>query len=190
MADDYLYDVFISYKRHNLTICWVDGVIERLAFWLTQELGGQEAKLFFDKESIEVGDPWPAKIQEGLRTSRCMVGIWSPQYFQSRWCVSEWRSFLERGQRLGKNLIAPVRFHDGESYPQEAKDIQQIDVTPYTSTLDGFWKTDRAVELEDKLKELAKALAKIVSSATPFEQDWPIVNAEGNPPPKAPLVRL
>lgn len=190
MADDYLYDVFVSYKRHDLTTYWVDGVIKRLAFWLTEELGGQKAKLFFDKESIEIGDPWPAKIQQGLRTSRCMVGIWSPQYFRSRWCVSEWQSFKERGQLLEKNLIAAVRFHDGDSYPPEAKKIQQIDVRRYTSTLDGFWKTDRAVEFEDKLKELAKDLARIVLSAPPFEQDWPVVNVEGNPLPKVPMMRL
>ena len=25
-----------------------------------------------------------------------MVSVWSPLYFQSSWCVSEWKSFLER----------------------------------------------------------------------------------------------
>src|SRR5215469_7664187 len=97
---DYEYDVFLSYKRHNLTLDWTRGVHRRLQFWLTEELGGREAKLFMDEDTIEVGDRWPEKLRDGIRFSRCMVCVWSASYFQSDWCVSEWKSFLAREQRL------------------------------------------------------------------------------------------
>lgn len=49
--------------------------------------------MFVDVGSIEVGDRWPDMLKEGLVLSRYMVGVWSPMYFQSSWCVSEWKSF-------------------------------------------------------------------------------------------------
>jgi hypothetical protein len=49
-------------------------------------------------------------------------------------------------------LIAPLRFHDGEHFPLEAQAVQQMDVSPYTSTLQAFWTSPKALELEDSLK--------------------------------------
>src|ERR1035438_888841 len=109
---DYQYDVFFSYRNHPLTSDWIARVVERLNFWLTEELGGQPARIFFDREGIRVGDRWPDTIREALKTSKCMVGLWSPSYFQSHWCVSEWRSFLARERLFAatepRRLIAPI----------------------------------------------------------------------------------
>jgi hypothetical protein len=49
-------------------------------------------------------------------------------------------------------LIAPIRFHDGEHFPQEAQEVQSTDVAPYTYTVPAFWASQRALELEDRLK--------------------------------------
>jgi hypothetical protein len=98
-------------------------VHKRLQFWLMQELGGREPKLFVDEDNIETGDRWPDSLRDALKASRCMVCVWSPSYFQSSWCVSEWRRFLARERRLNLHshgLIAPLRFHDGEHFPEEA----------------------------------------------------------------------
>jgi hypothetical protein len=191
-AQDYEYDVFFSYKRHNLTLEWTRSVHRRLQFWLSQEVG-REAKLFVDEDCIETGERWPERLRESLKQSRCMVAVWSPMYFQSDWCVSEWRSFLEREKRLSMvshGLIAPVRFHDGEHFPQEAREVQWTDVAQYTSTLPAFWASPRALDLEDKLKELAQSVAKIIRSAPPFAPDWPIVEAPAAGSEKIELARL
>jgi len=188
---DYSHDVFFSYRRHSLTLDWTRGVHRRLQFWLTQELG-RDAKVFVDEDSIETGDRWPDKLKEGLRQSRCMVCVWSPSYFHSDWCVSEWRSFLAREERLGlqsHGLIAPMRFHDGEHFPSEAREVQWTDVAPYTSTLPAFWASQRALELEDRLKEFAASVAKLVRRAPQFE-DWPIVEAPGLALAKIELAKL
>jgi hypothetical protein len=73
--------------------------------WLTQELGGRDATMFVDETSIEMGAHWPAKIQQALQRSRCMVCVSSPQYFQSDWCFSEWSSFREREKQLRSHLM-------------------------------------------------------------------------------------
>jgi len=192
---DYAYDVFFSYKRHDLTKEWTRQVHTRLKFWLTQELGGREAALFVDEESIETGDRWPDKLKEALKSSRCMVCVWSPEYFQSRWCVSEWKSFRARERRIrmkSHGLIAPMKFHDGEHFPKEARKIQWIDVAAYTSTMPAFWASQRALELEDKLKELAASVAHVIQDAPSFKPDWPVVEVEASdlPIPKLELSRL
>jgi len=193
MPEDYEYDVFFSYRREKLIEDWIVQVVQRLELWLTQELGGRPATIFFDRDSVDVGDRWPDKLREALRASRCMVCIWSPSYFQSRWCVSEWRSFLERERSLGLDthgLIAPVKFHDGEYFPPEAASVQWADFSLYTATVRAFWDSQRAVEFDPILKGFAQSVAAVVRRAPPFRPDWPAVEAEPLPPPAVALRRL
>jgi hypothetical protein len=192
-ATDYDYDVFFSYRRHELVLEWMIQVVHRLKFWLTHELGGQESRIFFDQGSIEVGDRWPEKLRVALQSSKCLVSIWSPSYFQSHWCVSEWQSFLARERKLGlgpQGLIAPVRFHDGEYFPEEAANVQWADFANYTATTPAFWQSQRAVEFEEVLKRFASSVAGLVRRAPPFQPDWPVVEACPMKPPIVPLRRL
>jgi hypothetical protein len=148
-AQEYQYDVFFSYKRHSLTLEWTKGVVRLLRLWLEHEVG-REISVFVDEDCIETGDRWPEKLREALKCSRCMVCVWSPPYFRSNWCMSEWRSFREREKQLNMTshgLIVPVRFHDGDHFPEEARDVQWIDVAPYTYTVSAFWASPRALEL-------------------------------------------
>jgi hypothetical protein len=193
MADDYAYDVFFSYKRQSLTLDWTREVSQRLKLWLTEELGGREAQIFVDETCVDVGDKWPERLRDALKQSRCLVCIWSPSYFQSSWCVSEWQSFLER-ERIVRiephGLIAPLKFHDGEHFPPEARRIEWEDVAAYAVTVPAFWTSSKAVELEIKLKAFAGGVANIVRRAPPFRPDWPIVEADGLAAPKIALAKL
>ena len=145
---DYKYDVFFSYKRHELTLDWTRQVRKRFEFWLSQELGTREASIFVDEDCIETGEEWPTALAEALKHSRCMVCVWSPSYFQSAWCINEWRSFLQREAILGApkfRLIAPMKFHDGEHFPEEAQKTNWIDVSKIcndTSSLLGYLSRD------------------------------------------------
>lgn len=191
---DYEYDVFFSYKRDPLILDWIDEVVRRFRFWLTQEMGGAESRVFLDRQRIDMGEHWPEALKAAIRSSRCLVGVWSPSYFQSAWCISEWRSFVAREEVLGlvspHGLIAPVRFHDGEYFPTDAAAIQSCDVSSYTATLPAFWQTQRAVEFEDVLKTFAHSVAAMIRRAPPFRPDWPIVEAPPLDPPVVPLRRL
>jgi hypothetical protein len=87
-------------------------------------------------------------------------------------------------------LIAPILAHDGEHFPPEAKPVQWTDLASYYYTMPAFWDSQRALELEDRLKELARSVAKIVKNAPPFEPDWPIVEAAASRGGKIELARL
>jgi hypothetical protein len=191
-TNEYRYDVFFSYKRHDETLEWTRNLQKSLRLWLSEEIG-RSVNLFVDDETIEVGDHWPERLRQGLKFSRCMVCLWSPLYFQSSWCLSEWKSFLEREKRVkmsSHELIIPLRFTDGEHFPQEAKDIKDFDLRPYASALPVFWASSRALDLEDKIKELATSIAKRLDKVPPFQSDWPIVESQRGPDQRIPLPRL
>jgi len=87
-------------------------------------------------------------------------------------------------------LIAPLKFHDGEHFPQEAKDVEWQDVSAYAATLPIFWNSVRAIELDDILKAFAGSVAAIIQSAPAFRSDWPVINNPGVPIPKIGLAKL
>ena len=193
-ATDYEYDVFFSYKRHKLTLDWTREVHNRLKYFIMQTgLVDHEVKTFIDEEGIETGDRWPNRLKDALQSSRCMVCLWSPAYFQSNWCVSEWQSFRKRERRLkmkSHGLIAPLTIHDGDYFPREAKDVQWTDAALYTSTMPAFWISLRALDFEDLLKRFAAQVAGMVNHAPQFEADWPIAEVEDLTDAKIGLAEL
>jgi TIR domain len=198
MATDYEYDVFVSYKREpddaQLMTPWIDGVVSRLRLYLMQELGGRPVPLFLDRRAIANGQKWPEALRVGIRTSRCILAIWSPEYFHSRWCMTEWKSFVAREAALlapQHGLVAPIRWTKDDWFPPEAKETQALDLSGYAATTEAFWKTERADELDQKIRSFAADLADVVRRAPPFSSDWPIVEGEPHDPPRGfELVRL
>ncbi len=177
---DYLYDVFFSYKRSPEIRDWTRRVHSKLKFWVGQRMD-REPKFFFDEDALELGSTWPDELRRGLGVSRCMVSVLSPSYFRSDWCLAEWGTFLARKKITGKDLIFPMCFADGEHFPRDAYEIQHLDVREYAYTVPSFWDTPRAVDLEDKLKNLAGKLAHFISTAPEFRADWPVQPAERLP---------
>lgn len=174
---DYLYDMFFSYKRDEQTNSWHAEVVAKIKYWLSQEIDSTEVRIFFDTESIETGDRWHEKIAESLKKSKCLVAIWSPDYFRSRWCLSEWKSFLSREEKynLKGTLIVPARCHDGKRFPDLAQQTQSEDFRPYFSTMDFFWKTEDAYVFEkEKLKSFATTIASRIKSAPNFNAEFPV----------------
>ena len=105
--------------------------------------------------------------------------IWSPLYFKSKWCVSEWTSFEQRGQGLNLDLVVPARYFDGDCYPDLAKQRQSLDFSDYASTMPQFWETEHAVEFERTLlRPFAQDLAASIRSAPAFDPQFPIVEAD------------
>jgi hypothetical protein len=187
----YSYDVFFSYKRDAQSDDWHLTVKEMLRFWLGQELR-RDVEIFIDTEDIRAGMRWKTRIADALRQSRTIACIWSPLYFQSRWCVSEWKTFMERERLCDRDLIAPASFHDGECFPAEAKARQVTDFSEYTFIAPFFWKTNGAVEFEKRrLKPFAEDLAKLIRQAPPYSENFPVVEATADDvAPEAPIVRI
>ena len=102
---NYQYDAFFSYKRDRESDDWHEVVKNKLEFWLKQELERDDVRLFFDREDIRAGMRWRHKMVEALKRSKCIVCLWSPLYFQSKWCGSEWKTFVKREQLAMRPLV-------------------------------------------------------------------------------------
>jgi TIR domain len=188
-AADYTWDVFVSYKHEppgrRLITPWIKNVVDRVDFWLTQAVGGRPTRMFFDDRSMRVGERWPDKLRMALGRSRCLLPIWSPEYFWSDWCMAEWKSFLAREELFPQRrapLIVPVKFHASTCFPREAQEVETLDLSDHAGTTAAFWTSARADELDQKLQQFALDLARAVAYAPPYQPDWPI----HQPPPLQP----
>ncbi len=180
----YEYDVFISYKRSQKTRACLTGWIERVgdivAYWVSLEVG-RDVDVFFDSQSIEIGSEWPTTLREALARSRSLLCFWTPEYFRSGWCVAELSSFEQRElghQDLRHPLIVPVCLGGRTHFPAHANRRQMMDLSPYAQTLDSFWNTGRAAELELELQSLARSLGLSIANAPLYDTDWPEPDAD------------
>lgn len=187
MADDYIFDLFISYKRSESAIIWLQGFISRVEQHFNDNSSlNHDLRIFWDKDDIAAGEIWPESLQEAVRHSRSMLGIWSPNYFRSVWCVSEWKSFRQREEQLqlGKQgLVIPIRYADGVNYPSEAKEIQAFDFSPHVIFNKKYWETEDAIECEEKIIQLIPAIEKTIHNAPPFSPDFPVLEFPPEPEP-------
>jgi len=160
----------------------------RLPWWLPNAMPvGHQTKIFVDWDGIETGSAWPEKLQHALKRSRCLLPIWSPEYFRSTWCLAEWRTMMEREKLLGmrtielsEGLIYPVTYFDGEHFPQEARTCQQKDLCRWNTPHSIFSDTPGYVEFDRQVQLLVQELARMVQRA-PDWQDWPVVVPENSP---------
>jgi hypothetical protein len=166
----YRYEAFFSYKRDPRSDAWHQRLKDLIEYFVGNELG-ISASIFLDTEDIQTGERWRNKLGGSLRASKCIICVWSPRYFQSQWCLSEWKTFAKREVQFETDLVVPLRYHDGESFPNDARAKQITDCTSYTSTLPRFWDTDNAVEFEKAvIKPFSIALANHIRKAPPAEE--------------------
>jgi len=186
----YQYDVFFSYKRDVESDWWHKTTMEKLRFWLKQELDQLDVPIFFDTEEIRTGLRWRNKICDALVTSRAIVCVWSPLSFRSQWCVSEWQTFAERERNCGRDLIVPASYYDGSNFPPEAQDKQITDLSNYASIAPRFWETEIAVDFDRKcLKRFAGDVASAVRRAPAFDPGFPLVEISKEQLPSFPPIR-
>jgi hypothetical protein len=175
---NYEYDAFFSYKRDPESDDWHEKVKDKLTYWLRQQLSRSQVRIFFDREDIRTGNRWRTKLGEALKSSRCIICLWSPLYFQSKWCLSEWKTFDERSKLAKRDLVLPASYFDGETFPPAARELQFKNFSHYASTMPGFWETGAAVEFEDTcLRPFAGDLAQMIQRCPAFSDSFPIVEA-------------
>lgn len=174
----YEYDVFVSYSHDYPFGDWVaDPFLPMFKGYLTASLG-RPARLFID-EGIRTGAAWEQTLKNALANSRCMVGIWSPNYFLSDWCTYECIVMLYRERKLQyrtrenpSGLVVPVSVHDGDRFPDYARAVQFADWVQFARIGDGFKKTERFVEFQDQMDQFASDVAAAINAAPPWQEQW------------------
>jgi hypothetical protein len=168
---DYVFDVFISYRRDPAFETWMTTVVGILR----SELGGylgREAQLFFDVRSIKTGDFWNDDLKSALRTSRCLIPFISLDYFASPWCRAEFATFRSRPGRV----IAPIAVHTAGgrlSKRPELANLQYLDVQKYHHSSPVFWQNPTlAPEFEALLRSHAGDIFDVIERAPPFRSNF------------------
>lgn len=198
MAEDYVYDVFVSYRHKPPVLDWIrNHFFPLLEQWLPNAMPVEhETRIFVDWDEIEIGAEWPAKLRQALKQSRCVLAVWAPEYFRSEWCLAEWQTIRERERLLGlgterqpEGLIYPVIFFDGEHFPQEARNTQSRDLRQWNVPHSVFRETADYVHFDRQVQLLVEDLAKMIQRA-PAWQDWPVITPEAPPQVTVKLPRL
>lgn len=183
MTQDYMYDVFISYRHKPPVLKWVaNHFYPLLEQWLPNSMPyNQETKIFIDSQ-IETGSEWPAKLRQALRMSRCLLAVWSPDYFRSEWCQAELQTMLRREQLLGlrteenpSGLIYAVLFAGSHLLPPEVRAIQYLDLHKWNCPHSVYRNTRPYVGFDRKIQGLSEELARMIQSAPPWQNNWPII---------------
>lgn len=162
--------IFVSYAHRDNESSYgrikmiVDSVSLRYA-----TLTGLDVEVFFDTESIELGERWRERIRSGLASASILMAFISPLYLRSSACREELRQFLSfLGLDANSRLIIPLLVVDSErmtrfsedSLWRELQEIQYlpVDVLQFEEMGSAVWANvvDRiARRIEAKLSEQA-----------------------------------
>jgi hypothetical protein len=135
---EYSYDAFLSYSRKGEWPRFIERLFRpMLAHWLGAELG-RTPKIYYDRRDVETGQRWPARLADGLSSSRVLVALWSKEYFSSDWCVAELTQMLTREESVrvsgsDPRLVLATVIHDGEDFPASVADIQRFDIQSHAN---------------------------------------------------------
>jgi hypothetical protein len=87
---------FVSYSHPDDE--YDEGAITQLANRLERALraftGRSDLAVFLDREAIEWGDAWRARIEEGVGSSKALIAVVTPSYLASKECRREYEGFM------------------------------------------------------------------------------------------------
>jgi hypothetical protein len=187
----YEFEVFLSYARSETEGQWVRNHFAQQLELRLNDVSRDRVRISWDVE-IESGVSWPDELKRRLRHSRLLVAVWSPQYFRSRWCMAEWRSFREREAALGlfnaerpRGLVYPIRYSDRAHFHVDAKRTQcRKDFSELNYPMPVFKKSERYLEFDDIVRQMAQELADRLEQCPEWQSNFPIVEPE----PLSPVV--
>jgi MinD-like ATPase involved in chromosome partitioning or flagellar assembly len=174
VPSDYIYDVFLSFRRNDMVETWIsENFLPLVSFWLDEELG-RKATFFVPSNSVPASDSLPRAVERALLTSRCQIALLTASYFQSPACLIEVRTFMMRRP----DLVIPVILHGGETFPPEFREIQAVSFREYFVVGAAFQQTERYIAFQDAVRNLAREVGKRVKEAPPFQRDFVIARLD------------
>lgn len=76
-----------------------------------QERTGEEFRVFYDRNVVEWGDNWRARVEGALGTVTILIPVFTQQYFNSIECLRELLLFTRNRGKFGlENLILPLYY--------------------------------------------------------------------------------
>ncbi len=175
----YKYDIFISYRRDNLTRKWIEThFVPLLEHHINLELGRKP--IIYIDTLLENGTTWPIALGSALGASRTIIPLWTKTFLNSEWCSCEIGHMLEREKKNGYRtiekpggLVFPTVIHDGETMPISLTTIQKIEIQECYNVRMSVY-SPKAEILDDRLRPLGRDITDAISNAPAWKQDWQI----------------
>jgi hypothetical protein len=178
-AMSYEWDVFLSYLREPPSGSWVNDHFLPHFRWTLGNALNKKARVFYDRTNIHPGQKWPKMLRQALSRSRCLVGIWSPLYFQSDWCLNECAVMLHREKNLGygtnnnpDGLVIGVKVDDGDHFPPYASESQYADFETFFLDGPAFRQSPLFLDFQPAVRALANEVARIANNVPAWSPDW------------------
>lgn len=104
MADDFDYDVFLSFSSDD------EGVAKPM--W--EELSHSGLRVFWSEAALKqkLGESWPDTIQSSLERSRHLLLIATHSSMSSKWVTFEWQAFFNNYYKPGHRRLITALIGD------------------------------------------------------------------------------
>jgi TIR domain len=191
----YKFDVFISYSRRGSAPKWLmNNFFPKFQDCLTDHM--ELAPRIFLDAGMPRGNNWPNELIRALRHSKVMVAVLSPPYWQSTWCLSEWKSMRAREKSLGltdlarpQGLIYPILYSDSENFPEEGRELAWWDFKEFAVPEKVYQESREWPLFHRRVRELAEDVVELLTQVPEWRSDWPIAERPDPilmPPPTIP----
>lgn len=170
----YQTDAFLSYTR--LDDDFFGGAITSFRAFLELGVrvvtGNKDFNIFQDIDGIEFGQQWQVQLDQAIKTTRFLIPIITPLFFQSSACRDELTKFIKHEADLGRNdLILPLYFvttpvlEKKELLNEDALALQVSARQRYD------WRSKADLPINDPqtrtaVKDLAQKIAEAISRTT------------------------
>jgi hypothetical protein len=127
-----------------------------------------------------------------------MIQLLTPPYFESPWCMAEWRSMQARQQLLGlasprlpQSLVYSILYSDSDNFPLEGREIAWWDFKKFAQPDLVYQQSREYPDFHREVTKVAQDLAQLLPQVPKWRPDWPIVEKpEPVLPPRAPIPRF
>ena len=174
------YLFFTSYARDNSRNAIDESELQKFISDLQNEIRqlappATAEIAFFDTHTIESGDDWPQSLAHALSTSRVCVALYSPTYFNSKWCGKEFQVFCDRrdawlaqpaNAASQARILLPVIWIPPRQLPASVRHLQsKNDKYPKPYREDGLRQLIRLNKFRDDYNEFLTILAEEIVDA-------------------------
>lgn len=153
-------DVYISYRHSTITRQWLREFTPLFSSWLTEALG-RPVVVFLDETQAQVDEHWTESLRDAASRSRCFLALLTNTYFAYEFTRSEW----DAACRERASTVVPLWFQ-GEltQFPPEAQSLQMHDFRAFSYIGEGFTRSDKYVEFQQRVQFLAHEVARVLPS--------------------------
>ena len=102
---------------------------------------------------------WRDHLAQALHRSELLIPVWSPKYFESAGASAELETMRRREQLVNwaHPLIYPIRYSDGDSFPEFAKNIQhEVVLSKWPYPQPQFAETVQFLEFDMEVRSIAR----------------------------------